>query len=184
VTAFSSVTVPDKKTDQPLEYDAPDLSVGCIKYASGVVARLTCSIIAPHDHRLMFVGEEGILWTKDTWHTRSPVYVRHYMQIRRKMMLQPWKTQCKLLGRDLPRVKYRGASKTDWGRGIAEMADAIIADRPARLCGDFSLHINELTLALHNAGETGGTYRMTSTFAPMEPLEWARPESAVGSNHA
>jgi predicted dehydrogenase len=174
VTAFSSATIPDKQTDLPLESNAPDLSIGCIKYANGVVARLTCSIVAPHDHRLMVVGDEGILWAKDTWHTRSPVYSRKYLRIRRRMMLQPWKTRFPLLGKDLPKVKYRGASQTDWGRGIADLADAVSENRPARLSADFSLHINELTLALHNAGENAATYQMTTTFDPMTPLPWAQ----------
>ena len=148
--------------------------MGCIKYANGVVARLTCSIVAPHDHRLLVVGDEGILWTKDTWHTRSPVYARRYLRIRRRMMLQPWKTKFPLLGKELPKVKYRGASKTDWGRGILDLANAVAENRPARLSTDLSLHVNELTLALTNAGENAGTYRMTTTFEPMTPLPWAK----------
>jgi predicted dehydrogenase len=41
VTAFSACLVPDKQTDVALEVNAPDFSVACIKFASGVVARLT-----------------------------------------------------------------------------------------------------------------------------------------------
>jgi len=48
VTAFSSCLIPDKETDVPLDVNAPDFSVACIQFASGVVARLTCGIIAPH----------------------------------------------------------------------------------------------------------------------------------------
>jgi predicted dehydrogenase len=173
VTAFSTVTVPDKQTDEPLQHHAPDLSIGCIKYANGVVARLTCGIVAPHDHRLMFVGDDGILWTRETWHTRSPVYARKYLKIRRRMILQPWKTRIPILGKELPKIKYRGASRMDWGRGIADLAAAIAEKRPARLSADLSLHVNELTLALTNAGERAGAYRMTTTFDPMTPLPWA-----------
>ena len=47
VTAFSDVTIPDK-TDAPLDPpDTPDFSVACLKFRSGIVARLTCSIGAP-----------------------------------------------------------------------------------------------------------------------------------------
>src|SRR5262249_974055 len=50
VTAFSSCLVPEKIAE-PLtgSTSAPDFSVACLKFASGVVARLTCSIVAPHD---------------------------------------------------------------------------------------------------------------------------------------
>jgi predicted dehydrogenase len=173
VTAFSTITIPDKQTDEPLNRPAPDLSIGCIQYASGVVARVTCSIVAPHDHRLMVVGDEGILWTKDTWYTKAPVYLKRYLRIRRRVMLQPWKTRCPLLGKGLPKVKYRGASRVDWGRGVADLADAVANNRPARLSADFSLHINELTLALNHAGTHSSTVQLTTTFEPMEPLSWA-----------
>src|SRR5262249_52504644 len=74
VTAFSSVQIDDKNTDKPLANNAADFSVACILFKSGVVARVTCSIIAPHDHHLRIIGDEGILWTDDTWLERSPVY--------------------------------------------------------------------------------------------------------------
>ena len=59
VTAFSACLVPDKQTDEPLEHNAPDFSVACITFASGVVARLTCSIIAPHDHSIAHLRRRG-----------------------------------------------------------------------------------------------------------------------------
>jgi predicted dehydrogenase len=173
VTAFSAVTVPDKQTDEPLSQSSPDLSIGCIQYASGVVARLTCSIVGPHDHRFMVVGDDGILWAKDTWYTKGPVYLKGYLRIRRRMMLHPWKTRCPLLGKGLPKVKYRGASRMDFARGIADLAEAVANKRPPRLSADFSLHINELTLALHHAGTNGSTVQLTTAFEPMEPLAWA-----------
>ena len=52
VTTASSCLIPDKQTDVPLEVSAPDFSVATIQFDSGIVARLTCSIIAPNDHSL------------------------------------------------------------------------------------------------------------------------------------
>ncbi|MGL5806334.1 MAG: Gfo/Idh/MocA family protein, partial [Xenococcaceae cyanobacterium] len=67
VTAFSSCLVKDKETEIPLDNNAPDFSVACIKFESGMVARLTCGIIAPHDHSLQIFGDRGILGTEDSW---------------------------------------------------------------------------------------------------------------------
>jgi predicted dehydrogenase len=50
ITSFAHVLMEDKGI--PLDRSTPDLAVGCVEFASGVVARLTCSIYAPHDHRL------------------------------------------------------------------------------------------------------------------------------------
>ena len=72
VSAFSSCVIPDKQTDIPLDVNAPDFSVACIKFASGVVARLTCSIVAPHDHSLKIIGDEGLLGVDDCWFYGTP----------------------------------------------------------------------------------------------------------------
>ena len=61
----------------------------------------------------------------------------------------------------------------DFARGIAEMAAAIGEDRPGRLAADFSLHNNELVLAIQDSLETGGAYKLTTTFQPTQPMPWA-----------
>jgi predicted dehydrogenase len=63
VTAFSSCLIPDKLPEPaPKERGStPDFSVACLKFTSGVVARLTCGIVAPHDHRPGISYHEGLL---------------------------------------------------------------------------------------------------------------------------
>ena len=75
VTAFSKQALPDK-TNLPLHPpDTPDFSVACLNFQSGVVARVTCSIGAPYDHRMRIIGNAGML-TADTYrHYRCPVYL-------------------------------------------------------------------------------------------------------------
>jgi predicted dehydrogenase len=81
VTAFSSHLVPDK-TLLPLDPpDTPDFSVACIVFRSGVVARLTCSIVAPYDHRLRIIGNEGVLSTDECWNYEAPVYLERFSQL-------------------------------------------------------------------------------------------------------
>jgi predicted dehydrogenase len=52
MTTFSRVVQPDK--GMPGLNPAPDFAACCLEFANGVVARLTCSIYASHDHRLRF----------------------------------------------------------------------------------------------------------------------------------
>ena len=174
VTAFSSSLIKDKKTDVPLEVDEPDFSLACIKFASGVVARLTCSIIAPHDHTLRIFGERGILSTKDCWFYNSPVHIRRMLNLRRKMILSPIKQKYPLKGNKFKKFNYRAAFQMDFARGIAELASAIVEHRPCRLSARYSLHVNEMVLAIHNASKTNSTYKVKSTFAPIEPMPWAK----------
>jgi hypothetical protein len=62
----------------------------------------------------------------------------------------------------------------DFMRGVAELADAVDNGRTSRLSPRFSLHVTEMALAIHNAGEQGSHYRMRSRFEPMPPMPWAR----------
>lgn len=174
VTAFSSCLVADKETDMELSPSAtPDFSVACIKFASGVVARLTCGIVAPHDHELKIIGEKGVLGIHDCWFYGDPVYIRRIMRIRRKVFMSPIKQKYPLV-RKPPQFKYRGAQQMDFSRGVAEMAAAIRENRPNRLGAQFSLHNNELVLAIQNAFETGGCQQLTTTFDPVSPMPWAK----------
>jgi predicted dehydrogenase len=173
VSAFSSCVIPDKHTDIPLDVNAPDFSVACIKFASGVVARLTCSIVAPHDHSLKIIGDEGLLGVDDCWYYGTPVYIRRSLNIGRKRLEGIWKQNYPLV-RKAPKFGYRGAQQMDFCRGVAEMTDAIIENRPCRLSSRFSLHNNELVLAIQNSLETGSSYKMTTSFEPVEPMDWAK----------
>jgi len=173
VTAFSSEQIKDKETDEPLTRHAPDLSVACIQFSSGVVARLSCSIIAPADHGLSIFGREGILFVDDTWHYNSPVYMRKYINIRRKMFTNPFKKTLPLLEDKNKKNKFRrGAASMDFSRGVAELAQSIQENRVSRLSAQFSLHVTELALAIHNAGTTGNTYFVKSSFDPISPMDW------------
>jgi predicted dehydrogenase len=173
VTAFSSTLIEDKNTEIPLDYNAPDFSVACIKFASGVVVRLTCSIVAPHDHSLRIFGDRGILSTPDSWYYNSPVQIRRRIKIRRKVFVSPIKQKYPLMGTKR-KYNHSGSSKMDFARGIVEVANAIREERPCRLSAKYSLHVNELVLAIHHATETNSTYQVKSTFEPIEPMPWAK----------
>ena len=173
VTGFSSTLIEDKNTAAPLEKNAPDFSVACIKFASGVVVRLTCSIVASHDHSLKIFGDKGVLSTPDSWYYNAPVHIRKLFNIRRKMILSPIKQKYPLVGTKT-KFNYRAAFQMDFARGIEEIANAIREDRSCRLSAKYSLHINELVLAIHQATENNSTYHVKSTFEPIEPMAWAK----------
>lgn len=174
VTAFSSCLVPDKETDVALEpSNTPDFSVACIVFESGVVARLTCGIVAPHDHELKVIGDDGILMVHDCWNYGDAVKVQRMLRIRRKVLMNPFKQTIPLVRKPL-KLNTKGAQQMDFCRGVAEMAAAITEQRPSRMAADVSLHNNELAIAIQNSLETGGYYKMTTTFVPVLPMDWAK----------
>jgi predicted dehydrogenase len=173
VTAFSSCLIPDKVEDIELNPpNTPDFSVACLKFASGVVARLTCGIVAPHDHELKIIGDKGVMGIKDCWFYDDPIYIQRMVRIRRKVFFNPIKQKYPLV-RKTPKFAHRGAQKMDFCRGVVEMAQAITQKRPNRLSKEFCLHNNELVNAITYALENSNTYQMTTTFEPMQPMDWA-----------
>jgi predicted dehydrogenase len=183
VTAFSSCLIPDKHPELPPEASAPDFSVACIRFHSGVVARLTCSIVAPHDHSLRIIGDKGVLSVDECWHYGAPVRLRRFTALgfhaeSYTWLARHWLTRA-LYGLDgrrygpTPRPGWRSRLRRyemDYARGVAELASALREGRPCRLSARFALHVNEVALAIQHARETGSPTPIRSTFPPVELL--------------
>ena len=171
VTAFSSVQIPDKGQGA-LDRQTPDFSVACIQFADNVVCRLTCSIVAPHDHRLTVVGDDGVLTLDDCWFNRAPIRLRKRWVIRRKMLLAPVARKLLLKNPTAKQTSRRGAAAMDFALGIADLAAAIEQEREPLLHAEFSLHVTELALAIQAAGQDGGQYVLETQFQPLQPPAW------------
>jgi predicted dehydrogenase len=182
VTSFASCQVPEKSPGVSLEPpDTPDFSSGCIRFASGAVARLTCSIVGSHDHSLRLFGDGGVLSVKECWDFGSPVLINRWTRWSFRAERRP--RLARLVGLGPRRYKhvrpaafqYRspGANRIDFSRGVAELADAVRAGRPCRLSPRYSLHLNEIVLTLQDPAGMGSPRRLTTTFEPIEPMPWA-----------
>lgn len=178
VTAFSALLVADKQTDEPLQHPAPDFSVGLLEFDGGIVARVTNSVVAPYDHRLRVIGDEGTLEIREPWDYASPVRLRSVSQGRLSRYLE------RRFGgvgaaKPLPMVRAlamkpkRGEPTMDFARGVAELAEAIRMKRPARLDADFAVHIAELTEMLQHPERFPRPAPVQSTFSPIAPTDWA-----------
>lgn len=152
---------------------APDFSLGALFFDSGVVARLTCSILAPHDHALRIIGDGGVIELDDCWNNAAPVRLRKRFAIRRRLMNSPVAKRLKLPQPTHAKLGRKGAASMNFALGIVEMCAAVREARPNRLSTDLSLHMNEVTLALQNAGEHGGSVAMTTRFDAVDPMPWA-----------
>jgi hypothetical protein len=130
--------------------------------------------VAPHNHQICLVGDKGVLEVKKAWDNSAPVKFRKRMTLRRKLIEHPIGKRIRLSGPTHPKVKRWGAAAMNFALGPIEMLDAIEAGRDSRLAGDFALHLNEVTLAIQNAGDHSGAQEMTTSCTPMEPMPWAR----------
>lgn len=178
VTAFASVLVPEKYPHGELSpEDTPDFTVACITFKSGVVARLTCSIMSPHDHSVRVIGEKGILSIDECWHYGDPVRLLEYSslafraekyRIFRNSKFFRWIFG--LRPKALPfhskpnGIKRLKRDYMDYARGVSDLAQAIKDNKTPTLSSQFSLHVNEISLAIHHIKDHGGTYKMKTDF--------------------
>ena len=170
VVAASAHTISDLLP----EGSAPDTSIATLRFDSGLIARLTCSIVAPHDHRIRVIGDKGVLTLKEAWDNSANVRFHKRINIRRKLIDLPIGKAIRLGGETHPKVARWGAAEMNFALGCVEMLEAIKDKRPCRLSSAFSLHLTEVTLAIQNAGPEGIGKSMTTRCEPMEPMPWAR----------
>jgi len=168
IKGFADCRIPEK---DGVKVDGTDLSIGILNFASGVIARVSCTLIAPHDHTLRVIGDHGVLSTDDTWFYDSKVTIRRSINIRQRHQWLP-KRRVSMVG-STQRYRYRGGHQMDFARGVADLAEAVTEGRSPRLSARYCLHVNEITLALSSALRDGADYRMTTTFDPVDPMPWA-----------
>ena len=178
VTSFAALLIPDKKTTPPLPHPAPDFSVGLIEFDNGIVARLTNSVVAPYDHRFRIIGESGTLEIREPWDYACPVMMRRPAQTRLARLIERrfgafGGTRLKP-ARPTPFKGGNGKPTMDFMRGVADLAAAIRENRPHRLDADFAVHITEVTEMLQYPERFDRPATVTSSFAPIAPMEWAQ----------
>lgn len=192
LTAFSSCVWPERPVTQVemLHLTTPDFSVACLTMESGVVARLTCSLVAPHNHVMKIVGDTGVLSVNECWNYNAPVYLDRYSIFRFKAETYPVSRVLPFL----PRLRDSGPHvyppvrkatlwnrhqrfRHDFARGIVELARAVAGGRPSRLPVDYCLHVNELSAAIQ--GAASAPYTVKTTFKPLRPLDDAELEDLI-----
>ncbi|MGY6548855.1 MAG: Gfo/Idh/MocA family protein [Roseinatronobacter sp.] len=178
ITAFSDHAV-DKGLDP--ECTTPDTSISVLQFESGPILRLTITIVAPHNHELMLVGDRGTITVNDTWNNYSKVMFRKRFSIRRSLIESPIASRLRFGGKKTGgRVARRGSATMDYFLGPVELLRHISAGGSNLCSADLALHTTEATLALQNAGPEGTFYRMRTTCDPLPLLgERAAPQTTV-----
>jgi predicted dehydrogenase len=191
VTAFASVQLPDKGI--AVDAMAPDFTVGGIEFADGIVARVTCGLVAPRDKSITVVGDSGTLFVGNVRDEAAPVMIRRDRPagliargLKRSRVLRGFVEQRlglsaieALQAEPLPQARTPGVlaasphKRVDFLRGPSDMAEAIAAGRPSRLSAEFGAHLVEIVEALQYPERFAHRKTLTTTFAPMAPLPWA-----------
>ncbi|WP_405868565.1 Gfo/Idh/MocA family protein [Streptomyces sp. NBC_00005] len=154
VMSYGGLLQPDKTPEVEPSALAPDFTCALIRFHSGVVARLTCSTVAPEDHSLRIVGDDGVLSVSECWDYGAEVTVRtrtemsestpHYLSEPQQVPL--------VLPADHPfRYERHHGHDMDFARGIADLAAAIRGGTTPQLTARHALHVLEITLAVSSA---------------------------------
>jgi predicted dehydrogenase len=188
VQAFASCQLPDKGVDT--DAMAPDFSVGCIEYDGGIVARVTCSLLAPADKSIVIIGDEGVLYTKYVRDDFSPVYVRKTPPSRIAASigshLRRWQSRIESWlrfpysanwsfhrrHRTGPRSSLRLSAvgkPVDFLLGVSEMIQSLREGRTCRLSPQLGLHMIELVETLQYPERFEARRTITSSFDPIPP---------------
>lgn len=171
LTAFATCQVPAKAPDLTRAALAPDFSVGMIEFGGGVVARLTCSVLARENRSLTIIGEDGWITLRDVWDFHSPLAMGRWeagwvtRAARRLFHYEPRKT---IRIRPGGRRHWSSGHRIDFARGIADFALAIEDNAPAAMNADLAVHITELTELLQSS-ETICGVRPVSSFQAVAP---------------
>jgi predicted dehydrogenase len=159
VTAYGRVVLPDRTTleGEPFHVDTPDFGVAVIELESGPVIRLTTSFyVGQHSRQggIELHGDAGSLFLESWQHFDSDLQLAEFGGAYAPVTaLEP---------------PFPG---TDWGRALAELADAIHSGRPHRAGADHAAHVIEILDAIAASMAGAGTVAVTSSFTrPAAPV--------------
>ena len=162
VTAYGTVLHPDRVTKEgvPFHIETPDWVVAAVELANGTVVRLTTNFYVGHHTKqkgIEFHGDLGSLHL-DSWQSFHAAV--EFAEFGKKYEpVTPLKEP------------YQG---TEWGRAVAELADALTEGRPQRATGAQAAHVVEICEAITTSLKQGGPVEVTSDFTPPTPMEWAQ----------
>lgn len=163
VRAWAWNLMPERTTvdGTPFRIGSPDHILAALDLEDGTTVRLTTSFYVGRPARypgsIEFHGDVGSLFLESFQVFNAAVEVGDHAG-----SFEP-----------VPYVRdpYPG---TAWGRGLAEMASAIVDGRPHRATGEQAAHVVDVLAAARDSirGE-GRSVAVTSTFAAPAAMEWA-----------
>ena len=159
VSAYGRVIYPDRITieDRPFRVETPDFVTATVELASGCLARLTTNFYVRGSKQsgIEFHGDLGLAYLADTTQPGAAVEYAKY-------------------GDDFTSMDLlRPANPLQWGLGVRELAQSILADRPHRVTGEQAAHVVEILEAVTTAMPQQKIVTIQSDFVPPSPFDWA-----------
>lgn len=165
VSATARLVLPERvaKGGRAFRIRTPDFVVATLDLASGAVVRLTTNFYVDRDlskggGSIEYHGDEGRLFVSDFQSFDASVQL--------SVGSEPY-TAVRPVRKPYPGIEF--------GRGLQDLADAVLENRPHRATGRHAAHVVEVVEALHRSlAEEGAAVRVRSRFVAPAPLPWAR----------
>ncbi|MEZ4867294.1 MAG: Gfo/Idh/MocA family oxidoreductase [Caldilineaceae bacterium] len=161
VTAYGKVLYPDRVTKEGRSFhiDTPDWITAAVELENGTVIRLTTNFYVGHHSKqkgLEFHGDKGSIYISSFQDFHAAVEYADFGQ--------PYAPLSYV------REPFQGI---EWGRAVADIADAIAAGVPQRGSGAQAAHVVEILCAITQSIDEGRPVEVHSTFTPPTPMDWA-----------
>lgn len=161
VLGYSKVLKKDHVTmnGEPFSITTPDYYLAMVELESGVTVRLSTNFYAKMSYQggaLEFHGDKGRLKLGDFQNFHAPVEFAEYAK--------PYE-----------KVTHNGvgaAKHMEFSRGVQDMAQAIIDDRPLKSSASQAAHVIDTVVAILKSIEEGGTVEVTSSFEAPRPMQY------------
>jgi predicted dehydrogenase len=161
VQAYGKTLYGDRVTKNgvPFQITTPDWVLVMVELANGTVVRLTTNFYVHQSSKqagIEFHGDQGSLFLSSWQNFDASVEWAPFNK--------PYEP--------VPLLK-EPARGTPWGRGVAEMAEAMIQERPHRVTGEHAAHVVDILCAAVESIERSQPVAVVSSMTPPAPLEWA-----------
>lgn len=161
VIAYGKTLYPDRvtKTGEPFQIQTPDWVLAAVELENGTVIRLTANFYVGHHNKQVGIEFHGDL---------GSVHLTSWQNFDAIVEYAPFG------GTYAPEPLVKQPPKgTPWGRGVAEMAEAILQGRPHRATGEQAAHVVEILCAVNQSMQQHEPVSIHSTFTQPAPMEWA-----------
>lgn len=158
VTASSHLLFPDRLTKEgrPFTISVPDCWFAILEFESGLVARLTANFYTKSQQggSVEIHGDDGT------------VYLGNFQRFDAPVSYTPWQGTTAPL--PYAAEPYPGI---EFARGVRDLADAILHDRPHRANARHAAHVIEILAAIQKSAAQKAPIPVTSEFPPPWPMD-------------
>ena len=161
VTGYGKVIMPIRRTldGESFKVSTPDFILALLEMNNGALLRLTCNFYAndsKQDHGIEIHGDNGMLFLGSGHDFSSPL---EFIKIGEESSI-------------IPSIR-EGYDGTEYARGLEEIADAILNNKPHRASAEHAAHVIEVMEAIDTSIKTKETVEVHSNFIQPQLMDWA-----------